>query len=184
MNDSAFQAIVTFCTVVPPAALLVLIGLWVFVMIRLRGTIRAVLMSIGIAVFFLAAILFGGQHLLQQYDLAWRFWVKLLLALLLWCAGLTVGVLTAWYIPRTVAKEKAVRQGLLCAASAVCLVTVMGFGTVWGGIWVSPAKEEVTVYHGTKVVEETTTWLDYVQVIYEYKGPFVRGDRPIGPIGG
>ena len=184
MNDGGFHAMVALLTIVPSIALLLLIGLWVFTVVCLRNTARRWLLVTGIAVFLLAAILFGGQWLLQQYGLAWRFWVKMLLAMLLWCAGLAAGVLTAWYVPRTVNRAKAALRGGLCAAAAVCLVIVMLFGTVWGGFWVSPVTEEVTVYRDTKVVGEKTTWLDYVYVIYEYKGPFVRGDKPIGPIGG
>lgn len=184
MNDGGFHLMVALYMIVPPAALLLLIGIWLYAMIRLRGCARRVLALVGTGVFALAMILFGGQWLLQQYGLAWRFWVRMLLAMLLWCAGLAAGVLTAWYVPRTVNRAKAALRGGLCAAAAVCLVIVMLFGTVWGGFWVSPVTEEVTVYRDTKVVGEKTTWLDYVYVIYEYKGPFVRGDKPIGPIGG
>ena len=184
MNDSLFNSMVTFYTVVPPAALLVLIVLWVFAVIRLRDIVRGWLMTVGVGVFALAIILFGGQWLLQQFELAWRLWVKLLLALFLWCAGLVVGVLTVWSVPRIASKvKKAVRSGLV-AVAAVCLVIVMGFGTTWGGFWVSPATEKVTDYRGVKVVEETSHWLDEVCVIYEYHGLFVRGNRAIGPIGG
>lgn len=174
----------TMIVVIPPAALLILIGLWLYAVIRLHGFPHRCLLWVGIGVFLLAALLFGGQRLLLQYDLAWRLWVKLVLAVVLWCAGLAVGVLTAWFVPRAVKPEKREVRSGLCAAAAVCLVIVMVFGTVWGGFWISPATEEVTVYHGAKVVGETSHWLDEVYVIYEYHGPFIRGDDPIGPIGG
>ena len=184
MNDGGFHAMVALLTIVPSIALLLLIGLWVFTVVCLRNSARRWLLVTGIAVFLLAAILFGGQWLLQQYELTWRLWIKLLLALLLWCAGLAVGGMTVWLVPRAVrAEKKGVRNGLR-AVAALCLAIVMWFGTIWGGIWVSPAAEKVIVYRGVKVVEETSHWLDEICVIYEYHGLFVRGDRPIGPIGG
>lgn len=184
MSDSVFHALVASYTVVPPIALLVLIGLWLYTAIHLRGGACRWLTAIGIGVFVLAIILFGGHWLLQQYDLAWRLWVKLLLALFLWCAGLAVGVLTVWYVPRAVSRVRKAGRGGLCAVAAISLVIVMVFGTIWGGFWISPAREVVTVYQGAEVVEETRHWLDEVCVIYEYHGPFVRGTKPIGPIGG
>ena len=174
----------TLIVAVPPAALLILIGLWLYAVFRLHGFPRRCLLWVGIGVFLLAALLFGGQRLLLQYELAWRFWVKLLLAVVLWCAGLAVGVLTAWFIPRAVKPEKSGVGSGLCVAAAVCLMIVMGFGTIWGGLWISPATEEVTDYRGEKVIAETNSWMDYTTTIYEYHGPFIRGDNPIGPIGG
>ena len=184
MSDGAFNALTTFFTVVPPAALVILIGFWLYALTRLRDGTRKWLMVIGIGVFALAIILFGGQWLLQQFELEWRLWVKLILALFLWFAGLAVGILTVCCVHQAVSRaRKAARSGL-CAVAAICLVIVMWFGTIWGGIWVSPAAEKVTVYRGEKVVEETSHWLDEIRVIYEYRGPFVRGTKPIGPIGG
>lgn len=182
MTEGVFQTMVFLYKIMPPLAFLLLIGFWLFAVIRLRGVVRLALVLTGICAFLLAAVLFGGSWLLQRYELAWRFWWKLLLAVLLWCDGLAVGALTAYFISRAV--KNAVLRSFFPVAAALCLVIAMGVGTIWGGFWIGPATEEIKIYHGEKVVEEKYTWLDLTYTYYEYKGPFVRGDRPVGPIGG
>ena len=182
MTEVVFRVMIALYTVIPPTALLVLIGLWLFAVTRLSGAVRRALLLTGIGAFFLAAVLFGGHWLLLQYELAWRFWFRMLLAVILWCTGLVVGTLTAYFISRTV--KKVGLRSVLTVVAAFCLVIVMGAGTIWGGFWIEPSTETIKVYHGKKVVEEKYTWMDLTYTYYEYKGTFVRGDRPVGPIGG
>lgn len=173
-----------FLKYVPPIALVLLIALWIFAVLRLKGTARLVLLLVGCSVFLLATILFGGQWLLERRELAWRQWVKSVFALLLWCAGFAVCSLTAYWIPLAVRSGKRALRYCLRTAAALCAVIAMGSCTLAGGFWLGPATEEVTVYHGVKAVQEDSNWLDAYTVIYEYHSPFTRGTKAIGPIGG
>ena len=184
MSAGAFHVMAAVFTVLPLAALLLLIGLWIFTMLRVKGRLRLALLLTGLGVFLLAAILFGGQWLLELHELTWRQWVKSILALLLWCAGLAVSSLIVYLIPQAVRSGKAALRHGLRVVAALCLVITMGFGTIWGGLWLGPTPDEVIVYHGTKAVQEESNWLDQHCVIYEYRGPFARGTKAIGPIGG
>ena len=167
-----------------PTAFVVLIVLWLAAMLRIPGRPRRVLLAVGLCVFLLAGALFGGEWLLNQQELAWRQWVKGVFALLLWWAGCTVSVLTAYWIPRAVRDGNKVVGCWLRGITALCAVIAIGACTMLGALWVCTTAEEVTVYHGVKAVQEDSNWLDEYTVIYEYHTPFTRGDRPIGPIGG
>lgn len=169
---------------VPPAAFLLLIGLWLFAVIRLNGTPRKALLLTGCGVFLLAGLLFGGEWVLQRQELAWRQWVKKVFALLLWCAGFAVSILTVYWIPRAVSGGKRGLRPILRTVAALSLVTAMGFGTLMGAFWLGPESEEIVTYRGTRAVQTESNWLDNHTVIYEYRNSFVRGDDPIGPIGG
>lgn len=184
MSADAIHVLVKVFTILPAAALILLIGLWIFAIIRIPGRPRLALLIVGCLVFLLAAVLFGGQWLLELHELAWRQWVKSVFALLLWCAGFAVSSLTVYWIPRAVRSGRTVLRRCLRAAAALCLMIAMGCGTIWGGLWLSPVSETVIVYHRVKAVQEESNWLDYYCAIYEYHGPFVRGARAIGPIGG
>ena len=170
--------------VLPLVSFALLIALWAFAMLRLKGTPRLVLLLVGCIAFVLAVILFGGQWLLEQRELSWRQWVKSVFALLLWCAGFAVSILTVYWIPRAVRRGGAVIRRCLCGVTVLCMVFAMGFGTLMGGLWIGPSSDEVIVYHGVKAVQEESNWFDEHMVIYEYHSLFTRGRKAIGPIGG
>lgn len=174
-----------FLKYVSPAALVLLVGLWVVTVVCLKGKLRLTLLLTGLGVFLIAAVLFGGQWLLEQHELTWRQWVKSVFALLLWCAGAAVSCLTVYWIPRAARSGRGVLRRCLRAVAALCAVIAIGSCTIVGGFWlVGPTSEEVIVYHGVKAVQEDSIWLDQHTVIYEYHSPFTRGTKAIGPIGG
>ena len=170
--------------ILPLVSFTLLIALWIFTVVRVKGKPRQALVLTGFGVFLLAGILFGGQGLLGQYDLSWRQATKSVIALFLWCAGLAVSCLTAYYIPRAVRQGSVVVRRCLCGVTVLCLVFAMGFGALAGGLWIGPSSDEVIVYHGVKAVQEESGWFDEYTAIYEYHSPFTRGKKAIGPIGG
>ncbi len=182
MNE--LNVLFLFLKYVPPIALALLIGLWIFAVLRLKGIPRLALILVGCSVFLLAAILFGGQWLLEQCELTWRQWVKSVFALLLWCAGFAVCSLTVYWIPGAVRSGRAALCRCLRAAAVLCAVIAMGSCTLAGGLWLGPSSDEVIVYRGVKAVQEESSWFDEYTAIYEYHSPFTRGTKAIGPIGG
>jgi hypothetical protein len=64
------------------------------------------------------------------------------------------------------------------------MVVAMGLGTLFGGAWIYGGVESVVIRNGEKVIVTEEHFLDYICIYYEYHGPFVRGSKPIGPIGG
>lgn len=160
-------------------AFVVLIVLWAVTVILARER-RKVLLWVGLGVFFLAAVLFGGAWLLERFGLAWRQWVTVTLAVLLWLGGLAAAVLTVCFVPKAMPSA----GGFARAAAAICLVIAMGGGTLYGGLWICSGEESVIEYQGEKAVMCEEHVLDYVCRVYEYRGPFVRGAVPIGPKGG
>lgn len=170
--------------ILPLVSFALLIALWIFTLIRVKEKPRQALVLTGLGVFLLAGILFGGQWLLGQCDLSWRQTTKAVIAFFLWCAGLAVSCLTAYYIPRAVRRRGTVVRRCLCGVTVLCLVFAMGFGTLMGGLWIGPSSDEVIVYNGVKAVQEESSWFDEYTAIYEYHSPFTRGTKAIGPIGG
>lgn len=165
--------------VITGAAFVVLIVLWAVTVILVRER-RRVLLWVGLGVFFLAAVLFGGVWLLEQFGLAWRQWVTVTLAVLLWLDGLAAAVLTACFVPKAIPSA----GGFARTVAAICLVIAIGGGTLYGGLWIYSGEESVIEYQGEKAVMCEEHFLDYICRIYEYHGPFVRGAEPIGPKGG
>ena len=156
-----------------------LIVLWAVTVTLVRER-RGVLLWVGLGVFLLAAVLFGGAFLLERFGLAWRQWVTVTLAVLLWLDGLAAAVLTVCFVPKAIPSAK----GFARAIAAICLVIAMFGGTLYGGLWIYSGEESVIEYQGEKAVMCEEHFLDYICRIYEYHGPFVRGADPIGPIGG
>lgn len=161
-------------------ALIVLVVLWVVLLKRNSGKWRKLMFLTGIAAIILALLLFGGQWILEVFELTWRQWLRSVFALLIWSCGLTVSVLIVWRIPGAISRRGRLLQGI----AALALVAAMGLGTLFGGFWLYRGEESVAQWNGEKIVMVEEHFLDYVCIYYEYHGPFVRGSKPIGPIGG
>lgn len=133
----------------PLAAMLVI---WAVCAVRRPGK-RRVLLALFAAAAALAAVLFGGRRLLEQNGLTYRTWLLEGLSIVLWAAGLALGL--------------------------YCLVCVMLCGTIIGGLWAAGPGEEVGFYHGRQVVQGRWTWMETSYNLYEYHGPLVRGVNSI-----
>lgn len=158
--------------------LILLVGLWIVCLVRIPAGERKGLLPAGLAVFLLAALLFGGDRLLAGAGLTWRMGPRYLLCVLLWVCGLGVGILTVGsagkLLPGTKGRPVQVLAGL-------CLAAVLCVGTVFGGMWAafSAPGETVGIYHGQTVVQGKWVWLDVTYELYEYHGALVRGKDPI-----
>lgn len=165
-------------------AFLVVIAFWMVLVCRSSGGRRKRLLAAGLTVIGLAAVLFGGNVFLGIFELTWRQWLKNALAFLMWCGGWVVCFLTVYWNSAAFRKSsKIVRrctQMLLC----LCMLVAMGLGTFFGGAWLYSGGEFVAQWNGDKIVMVEEHFLDDVCIYYEYHGPFVRGSKPIGPIGG
>ena len=156
-------------------SLAVLLCIWIFSVVHLSGAKRKYLFPAGVAVFFIAFILFGGELLMNSAGVTWRQWVRLTLSWLLWLAGLTAGCLTVRYAVYTSKDENT--GWWVRGIAGLSLVFAMLCGSVLGGLWAIGPSEEVGTWNSHKVVQESHTFLDSYYEIYEYRGPFIRGDE-------
>ena len=158
--------------------LCLLVALWLACVIKVPAGERKGLLPVGLAVFLLAGVLFGGDWGLARLGLTWRMWPRTVLCVCLWVCGLGAGVLTV----RDAGKlfgDRALRRTAR-GIGAFCLVMVMWFGTVLGGVWALCPGETVGVYHGVTVVQGTWTWVgDTSYELYEYHGALVRGEKSL-----
>ena len=180
MSKSAAVSVGAVLIAVLLLALIVLVVLWIVLLKRTSGKPRKLLFLPGIAAIVLALLLFGGQWMLELFELTWRQWLRSVFALLLWSCGLTVSALIVWRIPSGISRRGRLLQGI----AALALVAAMGLGTLFGGFWLYRGEESVVQWKGKKIVMVEEHFLDYICIYYEYHGPFVRGSKPIGPIGG
>lgn len=159
--------------------LILLIGLWAVCVIKTPKGERKGLLPVGVAVFLLAALLFGGECILGQMGLTWRMGPRYLLCFLLWVCGLGVGILTVGSAGKLLPGTKG---RLAQMAAGLCLAAVMLVGTVFGGMWAAFCSPGETVgkYQGQTVIEGKWVWLDVTYELYEYHGALVRGKDPMG----
>lgn len=184
MNRDNFFSSVGFVFLLTGLAFLVVVSFWVVLVCRSSGSPRKRLLTAGLTVIGLAVVLFGGQWLLGVAELAWRQWVKNLLAFLMWCGGAIVCFMTIYWNSAAFRKSSKVLRRCTQILLAACMVVAMGLGTLFGGAWIYGGNESVATRGGEKIVIVEEHFLDYICIHYEYHGPFVRGAKPIGPIGG
>ena len=158
--------------------LILLVGLWVICVIKIPKGERKGLLPTGLAVFLLAALLFGGDWILGRAGLTWRMGSRYILCFLLWVCGLGVGILTVWHGDRLLPGRKG---RVVQIFAGLCLAAVMWFGTVFGGMWAAFGSPGETVgsYHDQTVIQGKWVWLDVTYELYEYHGALVRGKDPI-----
>ncbi len=184
MNKTSFFSSIGFVFLLTGLAFLVVVSFWGVLVCRSSGRPRKSLLTAGLVVIGLAAVLFGGQWLLGMAKLAWRQWVKSILAFLLWCGGAIVCCMIIYENSAVFRKSSKVFRRCTQVVLALCMVVAMGLGTLFGGAWIYGGVESVAIRNGEKVVVTEEHILDYICIYYEYHGPFVRGSKPIGPIGG
>lgn len=184
MSKAVFFSGVGFVFLLTCLAFLVVVGFWVIMVCRTSGRHRKRLLAVGLTVVGLAAVLFGGEWLLGFAELAWRQWVKTIFALLLWCSGVVVCTLLVCWDSAAFSKSGRVFRRCVQTLVVLCMVISMGLGTLFGGAWLYGGGESVAEWNGEKIVMVEEHFLDYICIYYEYHGPFVRGSKPIGPIGG
>ncbi len=163
--------------IVPLAALTVL---WALALKHLPAERRRGLLPAGCAMFAAAALLFGGEWILERFGLAWRFIPVWTLALLLWCLGWAAGIITARYTARWVRERRSSWGDPALGLTLFCLLAAMFMGTILGGFWVlhkAPSMEQVGEYEGRTVVQAGIPW-DGGYYLYEYHGPLIRGEGP------
>lgn len=160
----------------PLAAML---AIWVICVIRLPGKRRRVLLALFAAAAALAVVLFGGRWLLEQNGLTWRTWLLEGLSIVLWAAGLALGICAVRYFYKLLRERRPKLAAWGMALGLYCLMCVMLCGTVLGGLWAMGPGETVGFYHGRQMVQGRWTWMETTYHIYEYHGPFVRGNRSI-----
>lgn len=159
----------------PLAAMLVI---WAVCVVRHPQRRRALLASFAAAA-ALAAVLFGGRWLLEQNGLTYRTWLLEGLSIVLWAAGLALGILTVRHFHGWLKETRPKLAPWGMALGLYCLVCVMLSGTVLGGLWAIGPGEEVGFYHGRQVVQGRWTWMETSYDLYEYHGPLVRGVHSI-----
>ncbi len=179
-----FFSSVGFIFLLTCLAFLAVVGFWVVLVCRSSGRRRKSLLAAGLTVIGLAVVLFGGHGLLGIFELTWRQWLKTVLALLLWCGGVAVSVLLVCWNSAAFSQCGRVFRRWGRALVGLCLVIAMGLGTLFGGLWLYGGEESVAEWNGKKIVMEEEHFLDYHCAYYEYHGAFVRGTKPIGPLGG
>lgn len=181
MGDSGLYLLLRYAV---PGAMVLLAALWLVAVLRIRGRGRRALLLAGCAALLLAAVLLGGEQVLNLRALSWRQWVRCSLMFLMWWAVLLAGGLTVYHIPRVPARcGRALSRGLRAGAALCLCLTLLGC-TAAGALSCWPAAETVIVYRGVKAVQEDSGWLDGHHVIYAYHSPLTRSSRPIGPVGG
>ena len=158
----------------PLAAMVVL---WAVCVIRLPGKRQRLLLLFSVAA-ALGLVLFGGAWVLGQRGLAWRTWFQEAVSVLLWLAGLALGIFTVYHFHGWLqeARPKIAPWGM--ALGLYCLICVMLFGTLLGGLWAMGPGEQVVTYDGQTVILGTWTWMERTYSLYEYHGPLVRGAGP------
>lgn len=159
----------------PLAAMLVI---WAVCVLR-RPEKRWVLLALFAAAAALAAVLFGGRWLLEQNGLTYRTWLLEGLSIVLWAAGLALGILTVRRFHDWLKESRPKLAAWGMALGLYCLICVMLSGTVLGGLWAMGPGEEVGFYHGRQVVQGRWTWMETSYNLYEYHGPLVRGVHSI-----
>lgn len=184
MNKDSFFSSVGFVFLLTGLAFLVVVSFWVILVCRSTGRPKKLLLAVGLIVIGLAAVLFGGQWILETVELSWRQWVKSVLALLLWVSGGAICILTLYWNSAAFRKSSTVFRRCTQVILSLCMVVAMGLGTLFGGAWIYGGNESVAIRNGEKVIVVEEHILDYLCIYYEYHGPFVRGEKAIGPIGG
>lgn len=121
------------------------------------------------------AVLFGGAWLLGRFDLEWRMIPKAVLGLAVWVLGLASGILTARYIGRWIAGHRPKLALWGQALALYCLISVMGVGSIVGGLWALIPDEQVGTWQGQTVVQCAWTFMGSSYAVHEYYGPLVRG---------
>lgn len=159
----------------PLAAMLVI---WAVCVARCPGKRRALLALFAVTA-ALAAVLFGGRWLLEQNGLTYRTWLLEGLSIVLWAAGLALGILTVRHFHSWLKETLPKLAPWGMALGLYCLVCVMLCGTVLGGLWAIGPGEEVGFYHGRQVVQGRWTWMETSYDLYKYHGPLVRGVNSI-----
>ena len=129
MSKSAAVSVGAVLIAVLLLELIVLVVLWIVLLKRTSGKPRKLLFLPGIAAIVLALLLFGGQWMLELFELTWRQWLRSVFTLLLWSCGLTVSALIVWRIPSGISRRGRLLQGI----AALALVAAMGLGTLFGG---------------------------------------------------
>lgn len=156
----------------PLAALVVLC---VLCLVKLPGSRRRGLFPVASALAVCAAVLFGGAWPLGWFSLEWRMIPKTVLGTAIWLLGLGAGILTVRYTMRRL-NERRPKLALWGAALALyCLISVMGSGSILGGLWALAPSEEVGTWQGRTVVQCAWTFMGSSYQVYEYHGPLVRG---------
>lgn len=139
-----------------------------------RGRRRGLFPAAG-AMAACGAVLLGGAWLLGRLDLEWRMTPKVVLGLALWALGLVSGILTARYTARWLS-ERRPKLSLWGAALALyCLISVMGAGSILGGLWALIPGEQVGTWQGQTVVQCAWTFMGNSYAVHEYYGPLIRG---------
>ncbi len=157
--------------------LIVLTVLWALALKHLPPERRRGLLPVGCVMFAVAALLFGGEWILERFGLTWRYVPVWTLSLLLWCLGWAAGVLTIFGTYRRTERHRDALTGV----TIFCFIAAMGVGTIAGGVWflsVAPSREAVGEYQGQLVVQDGNAW-DSGYRIYAYHGPLVRGKEPL-----
>lgn len=180
MNEDGFFSIGGLLFLVTGLAFLVVVSFWVRLTIRSTGRRRRTLTAVGLTVIALAAVLFGGQWILKSYELVWRQWLKIVLALLLWCGGIAISVLLVRWNAAAFSQCGRVLRRWGQVLIGLCLVISLGLGTLFGGAWLYGGSESVVQRQGKTVVSVEEHFLDDCSAYYEYHGPFVRGTKPLG----
>lgn len=155
-----------------------LLAMWGACAARIPGKRRGLLLLF-IPALVLAAVLFGGEWLLGQNGLTYRTWLREGLSVVLWVAGLVLGIATVRHFHGWLKENRPKLAAWGMALSLYGLVCVMLFGTVLGGLWAMGPGEQVVTYAGEKAVLGTWTWMDTSYELYEYHGPLVRGAEPM-----
>lgn len=184
MNKTTFFSSGGLLFLLTGLSFFVVVSFWVVLVCRSFGRARKCLLRAGLTVIGLSVVLFGGQWGLGTFELAWRQWVKSVLAFLLWCGGWAVCVAIAYWNSGAFRKSSKVFRRCVQMIVGLSILVAMGLGTLFGGAWLYGGRESVVERNGKTVVMTEEHILDYVCIYYEYHGPFVRGSKAIGPIGG
>lgn len=157
--------------------LLILAAFCVLCLVNLPENRRRGLLPAALAMTVCAAVLLGGAWLLGRFGLTWRMIPKVSAGLLLWAMGLTSGVLTVRFTGRWLTERRPKLAVYGQALALYCLISVMGAGSVLGGLWAFGVTEEVGTWRGERVVQGHN-FLTYE--VYEYYGPLIRGVDALG----
>ena len=184
MNKTTFFSSGGLLFLLTGFSFLVVMSFWAVLVYRSSGRARKCLLRAGLTVLSLAVVLFGGQLILETFELVWRQWVKSVLAFVLWCAGLVVCYEIVYWNSGAFRKSSKLFRRCVQVIVGLSILVAMGLGTLFGGAWLYGGRESLVERNGKTVVMTEEHVLDYVCIYYEYHGPFVRGSKAIGPIGG
>lgn len=184
MNKTSFLSSGGLLFLLTGFSFLIVVGFWVLLVCRSAGRARKSLLKTGLTVIGLSVLLFGGQWALGIFELAWRQWMKSILAFLIWCGGWVVCFAIVYWNSNAFRKSNKLFRRCVQLIVGLSILVAMGLGTLFGGAWLYGGRESVVERNGKTVVMVEEHFLDYSSTYYEYHGPIVRGSKAIGPIGG